>query len=1144
SDGTTYNVGDEWMPTPSNLCRCVAPLSIQCTLIFRCADNHGNTKNPGDQWLQSPTISCTCKQGNLVACTTLKQPVCMDGNGNFRKDKEMWTNGSCVHCTCILGSINCTGYHVNITHGLYSVNSYPTCEGCEVMSRTEGALSSCRAYHDLSTKERLFQCASRGSFIHKSHQCNRIYECPDKSDENECENAVCRDNEGGVYLIKDKNGWPVSQCMKCYCKGGLLTCSRHFKINFPGYLSGIYTQYEDCNQPLCNVAKFIRENGNDCEGLEFIQNKGVYLEGQTWKSDGCQFYFPGANADPLNICPAMTRPECYVYNGAVCCASECPVLPQIAHQLRANLTLCRGGRQLVSDGLNCNDAGHCLKNFHVQNCSSEVTCRDEDSIQYFEGATWSVGSCIQCSCTQGKIRCKRELFLVSFLQLGGQKPAVILNEPNFSENCDQFECNVANFMKKNNGVCKACRWNGQLYYDGDHWKENGVDFYCSSSTLQVRPGCYVSNGKTTCTGAISGVGLRELSLISKDDLFLCESGDEIRSLGDRCDVKKDCNDHSDERNCSQYYCAAEESHGFVWLRAQVGSETLKSCAAANSSWTGIFGSKCVYWPLFATKWQHLSTCTCERKSTLETFRKKFANLNDTNFLNVSNDLATAAENGDFMNIRLFHDLFKDLFYNVTRLLTPVSLQNADKALQYCKNFIQTLLSSPIYGRKSSFCRKPKLAHDRNFHINRALEFLRQAPNNTDAFKYGQMGFHPVRDIDSEPHIVDNFRPIAPQFHPIIMRQELSLQLNTAKLLPREVEKPISVPVDKSNTTGNVTIANGTRANTTGASIENVNNELTDEEIRHLLLANNCTNLKFDEEIGAVVYNKRISNEYQRHIEIQTNMELVLMCISTAAVLLAVILLTALKLKSSERLFIHKSLLLSLALGHLVYIMDKTLFDTREKHAALCSALTVIQYFFHTAIFTWMLVEGINLYIKLVKVFSVKKQYVAYVAMGWGIPIVLMGFVAAISPSTFDMGKASYTDVSCGALQLTAKNERRRCWINGSVWIYKGPILGILMANTVLFAILLRVIFGKISTRYGNDHMQATKKGIRSIVALLPLLGVTWLLGFFVELHHAVVYIFILLNSTQGIVFFIFHCVLDEEVGKIKAQFFYNSQLEE
>ena len=69
--------------------------------------------------------------------------------------------------------------------------------------------------------------------------------------------------------------------------------------------------------------------------------------------------------------------------------------------------------------------------------------------------------------------------------------------------------------------------------------------------------------------------------------------------------------------------------------------------------------------------------------------------------------------------------------------------------------------------------------------------------------------------------MDNFRTSAPQPHPIITRQELSLQLNTAKLLPREVEKPISVPVDKSNTTGNVTTANGTRTNTTGASIENV-----------------------------------------------------------------------------------------------------------------------------------------------------------------------------------------------------------------------------------------------------------------------------------------------------------------------------------
>lgn len=46
------------------------------------------------------------------------------------------------------------------------------------------------------------------------------------------------------------------------------------------------------------------------------------------------------------------------------------------------------------------------------------------------------------------------------------------------------------------------------------------------------------------------LGLRNFSLISKDDLFLCESGDEILSLGDRCNIRPDCDDQSDERNCA------------------------------------------------------------------------------------------------------------------------------------------------------------------------------------------------------------------------------------------------------------------------------------------------------------------------------------------------------------------------------------------------------------------------------------------------------------------------------------------------------------------------------------------------------------------------------------------------------------------
>ena len=41
-----------------------------------------------------------------------------------------------------------------------------------------------------------------------------------------------------------------------------------------------------------------------------------------------------------------------------------------------------------------------------------------------------------------------------------------------------------------------------------------------------------------------------------------------------------------------------------------------------------------------------------------------------------------------------------------------------------------------------------------------------------------------------------------------------------------------------------------------------------------------------------------------------------------------------------------------------------------------------------------------------------------------------------------------------------------------------------------------------------------RKGLKAIFALLPLLGVTFLLGFFVDFHVAVEYAFVLLNSIQ------------------------------
>jgi len=53
-------------------------------------------------------------------------------------------------------------------------------------------------------------------------------------------------------------------------------------------------------------------------------------------------------------------------------------------------------------------------------------------------------------------------------------------------------------------------------------------------------------------------------------------------------------------------------------------------------------------------------------------------------MNVSKEMAASAEANDFTNPKAFFDFFRDLFHVVTTILTPLTHQNADIALQYCK----------------------------------------------------------------------------------------------------------------------------------------------------------------------------------------------------------------------------------------------------------------------------------------------------------------------------------------------------------------------------------------------------------------------------------------------------------------------------
>jgi len=94
---------------------------------------------------------------------------------------------------------------------------------------------------------------------------------------------------------------------------------------------------------------------------------------------------------------------------------------------------------------------------------------------------------------------------------------------------------------------------------------------------------------------------------------------------------------------------------------------------------------------------------------------------------------------------------------------------------------------------------------------------------------------------------------------------------------------------------------------------------------------------------------------------------------------------------------------------------------------ICSTITAIKHYLSTALCMWMLLEGINLYMKVVKVFTIgiERQYLAYILVGWGIPAVIVGLVAAINPFTYDMSVLLQEDIQCGSLQFTLTFDRDR-----------------------------------------------------------------------------------------------------------------------
>ncbi|KAJ8411098.1 hypothetical protein AAFF_G00181330 [Aldrovandia affinis] len=217
---------------------------------------------------------------------------------------------------------------------------------------------------------------------------------------------------------------------------------------------------------------------------------------------------------------------------------------------------------------------------------------------------------------------------------------------------------------------------------------------------------------------------------------------------------------------------------------------------------------------------------------------------------------------------------------------------------------------------------------------------------------------------------------------------------------------------------------------------------------------------------------------------------------------------------SDRNTIHKNLCISLFVAESLFLVG----INRADQPIACAVFAALLHFFFLAAFTWMFLEGVQLYIMLVEVFESEHSRRKYFYLvGYGVPALIVGVSAAVDYRSYG------TD--------------RVCWLRLDtyfIWSFIGPATLIIMLNVIFLGIALYKMFHHTAIlKPDSGCLDNIKSWVIGAIALLCLLGLTWAFGLMYINESTVImaYLFTIFNSLQGMFIFIFHCILQKKVRK-------------
>ncbi|NXO09921.1 AGRD2 protein, partial [Oriolus oriolus] len=241
-------------------------------------------------------------------------------------------------------------------------------------------------------------------------------------------------------------------------------------------------------------------------------------------------------------------------------------------------------------------------------------------------------------------------------------------------------------------------------------------------------------------------------------------------------------------------------------------------------------------------------------------------------------------------------------------------------------------------------------------------------------------------------------------------------------------------------------------------------------------------------------------------------------VSFCALTVTFVLFLVVRVPKSERTTVHKNLIFALAAGEALLMFS----ELAKISQVLCFMVTAFLHLFFMAAFSWMLVEGLLLWSKVVAVnMSEDRRMKFYYVTGWGLPVLIVGVTLATSFNKY-----------------VAANH---CWLNvqtNVIWAFVGPVLFILAVNTF---VLLRVVMVTVASARRRSKMLTPNSSLENqigtqiwatakpVLVLLPVLGLTWVCGVLVHLSIVWAYVFVVLNSLQGLYIFLVYAIYNSEV---------------